>query len=113
MKEILEFYQKSSPQDIALFLSNVTVFAWIGCWLATRTMGRPAGLWRVLPRGILGGALGALLNPLHVVLIVYALSRNGITLIQLTASALTHLVEGAVLSLPLAIFIGVHKARPS
>jgi hypothetical protein len=110
VREIFEFFFGDS-QDAPWLFGNVLVFAWIGCWLATRGMSRPARFRQTLARGLLGGAAGGLLNPLHIVLVVYALSRGGATLIQLAGFALAQLAEGCVLSLPLAIFMAVRKGR--
>lgn len=88
------------------------VCAWIGCWIATMGMRRPSKFGRTLARGMLGGAVGGLFNPL-----LFVMYANGLIVgrmqdrVQMLGVLPLLLAEGAVLSLPLAILIAGRKRR--
>ena len=88
------------------------VFALIGSWVATMGIRRPAEFSRTLARGIAGGAVGGFLNPMLIIMCLNGLiagskESRGEALIAMPFL----LVEGAVLSLPLAMLMAVLKER--
>ena len=84
--------------------------AWIGCWVATFGMRRPSKFLQTLARGMAGGAVGGFLNPMLVLMYVNALIMGPTpNRVQALQALPLLLAEGAVLSLPFAIFIAIRK----
>ena len=101
------------PRILASLYGSLALCAWIGCWIATRGIRRPARFGWTFARGILGGAIGGLFDPLHFIGVCFAL-LGGLADWGPTAGVKTLLVfvgEGALLSLPLAILIARRKGR--
>ena len=99
--------------ELLLLHGGLLVCAWIGCWIATRGIRRPAKFGWTFARGILGGAIGGLFDPLHFIGVCFAL-LGGLADWGPMAGVRTLLFfagEGALLSLPLAILIARRKRR--
>ena len=88
------------------------VCSWIGCWIATMGAKRPSKFGRTLARGVVGGAVGGLLNPLGFLMLANGLivgpTRNRVQCLEALPILLA---EGAVFCLPLAILIARRKRR--
>jgi hypothetical protein len=65
MRVILEFLHRVDPGNIVMLHGGLLLCALIGCWIATRGIRRPSKFAWTFARGILGGAIGGLFDPLH------------------------------------------------
>jgi len=110
-REILLFLHRVDPGGIVMLHGGLFVCAWIGCWIATRT--RTATFGWTIARGVIGGAIAGLFDPIHFVglgfLLLGGLADRGPWFV--VQSFLFSLGEGALLSLPLAIMIAVRRRR--
>ena len=99
-----------NPWMVFIIHIPLVVCSWIGCWIATTRVKRPAEFMRTFGWGIAGGAVGGILNPMLLLMYITGLimGPNQNRVQGLIALPLL-MAEGAVVCLPLAYVIADRK----